>query len=79
MNPGDTPAGRKPRTWPRSARRVSQALFLALFLFLLFQTEFRGAFTRGATDAVRLDYPVAIFLEFDPLVAFATAISTRSL
>ena len=65
--------------WLRRLRRISQIVFLGLFLFLLFQTEFRGTFARGATDAVRLDYPVSIFLEMDPLVAFSTALSTHAL
>jgi formate hydrogenlyase subunit 6/NADH:ubiquinone oxidoreductase subunit I/polyferredoxin len=69
----------KPRMWPRRARRISQVLFLGLFFFLLFETEFRGAFVRGAGDAIRLPYPVGIFLEMDPLVAFSTAISTHAI
>jgi polyferredoxin len=73
------PGKRKPRIWPRWLRRISQAAFLGLFLLLLFQTEFRGSFAGGATEAIRLDYPVSIFLEMDPLVAFGTAISTHTL
>jgi polyferredoxin len=65
--------------WLRRARRISQMAFLGLFFFLLFQTEFRGAFFRGAADAIRLPYPVSIFLEMDPLVAFSTAVSTHAL
>jgi polyferredoxin len=72
-------AKRAPRMWLRWLRRIAQVLFLGLFLFLLFQTEFRGTFTWGAIDAVRLDYPVSIFLEMDPLVAFSTALSTHAL
>jgi len=70
---------RKPRFWLRRLRRISQFTFLGLFLFLLFQSEFRGSFSRGAADTVRLDYPVSIFLELDPLVAFSTALSTHAL
>lgn len=77
--PGEAPAKRKPRMWLRRSRRISQVVFLALFLFLLFKTEFRGTFARGALDEVRLDYPVSIFLEMDPLVAFSTALSTHAL
>jgi polyferredoxin len=69
----------KRRILRRALRRVSQAAFLGLFLFLLFQTEFRGSFTQRQTDVVRLDYPVGIFLEMDPLVAFSTALSTHAL
>jgi polyferredoxin/Pyruvate/2-oxoacid:ferredoxin oxidoreductase delta subunit len=47
-------------------RVLSQAFFLGLFLFLLWTTWFS-----------RLGgYPVSLFLELDPLVTFATAIST---
>lgn len=63
----------------RSLRRVSQALFFGLFLFLLFRTDFGGTFDAGSAADIRLDYPVSIFLEMDPLVAFSTAISTHSL
>jgi polyferredoxin len=63
----------------RWARRLSQTLFLSLFLFLLFQTEFRGTFEKSSSDVVRLPYPVSIFLEMDPLVAFSTALSTHAI
>jgi polyferredoxin len=75
----EPPPKRKPRIWLRWLRRIFQVLFLGLFLFLLFQTEFRGTFARGATDVIRLDYPVSIFLEMDPLVAFSTALSTHAI
>jgi polyferredoxin len=49
-------------------RIVSQGFFLGLFLFLLWTTWFS-----------RLGgYPVSLFLEMDPLVTFATAISTHT-
>ncbi|MFH1574023.1 MAG: 4Fe-4S binding protein [Acidobacteriota bacterium] len=63
----------------RWLRRLSQAVFLSLFFFLLFQTEFRGSFDRGFSEPIRLDYPVSIFLEMDPLVAFSTALSTHAI
>lgn len=59
-------------------RRVSQAVFLGAFLWLLFKAEFTGSF-RGAAGQVRLPWPVSIFLEADPLAAVATAISTHTL
>jgi polyferredoxin len=59
-------------------RRFSQVLFLALFLFLLFKTEFRGPL-RTAQGELRLPYPVGIFLEADPLVAAVNALSTGAL
>ena len=49
-----------------NARVFSQAFFFALFTFLLFTTWFS-----------RLEgYPVSLFLEVDPLVGVATALST---
>jgi len=49
-----------------TVRIVSQSLFFALFMFLLWVTWFS-----------RLGgYPVSLFLEVDPLVGFATALST---
>ncbi len=52
-----------------SARIVFQIFFFGLFTFLAFVTEF--SYLAG--------YPVSIFLEADPLVAIATAVSTHSL
>jgi polyferredoxin len=49
-------------------RVLSQAFFFALFIFLLWATWFS-----------RLGgYPVSLFLEIDPLVSFATAVSTHT-
>jgi MauM/NapG family ferredoxin protein len=48
-------------------RQISQVFFFGLFVFLVFVTEFSRL--RG--------YPVSLFLEVDPLVAVATAISTH--
>jgi len=63
----------------RNLRRISQGLFLMLFLFLLFKTEFRGTFSENMQENIRLSYPVRIFLDIDPLAAVSTAISTHSL
>lgn len=52
-------------------RRVSQGFFLFIFLWLFLQTESKGANELG--------YPVKIFLDADPLVFIATALSSRSL
>ena len=64
-------------TLPR-LRRLSQILFLGLFLVLLCKTEFRGAFQAGGLE-FRLPYPVRAFLETDPLIAIANALATRAL
>ncbi len=50
-------------------RLISQIFFFSLFLFFVFVTEF--SYLKG--------YPVSLFLEADPLVAIATAITTHSL
>jgi len=59
-------------------RRLSQIVFLALFLFLLFKTEFRGSLKAVGGD-LRLPYPVSLFLEADPLVAISNALATWAL
>jgi len=72
-------SGIPPRTviaWLRNARRVSQAGFFALFMFLLVRTEFRGGFSGGAT--IRMPYPVEGFLLADPFVALMTLLSTHT-
>lgn len=51
------------------ARLISQIFFMGLFLFFAFVTQF--GYLKG--------YPVSLFLEADPLVAIATAITTHTL
>lgn len=53
----------------KNIRRLSQAFFLLLFLWLFLQTQSRGADELG--------YPVRIFLEADPLIYITTVLSTR--
>lgn len=62
----------------RRLRLASQIVFFALFVFLLIRTEFPGAIRSAALD-VRIPWPVGWFLEADPLVALATALSTGTL
>lgn len=62
----------------RRLRLTSQIAFLVLFVVLLLRTEFPGSI-RSATTDVRIPYPVGLFLETDPLVALATALSTGTL
>ncbi len=52
----------------RNTRRVAQVFFFCLFLFFVFVTDLR--YLKG--------YPVSLFLQLDPLVAFATAITTHT-
>ncbi len=54
----------------RNARRLAQAVFLILFLFLFIQTESKGADELG--------YPVRVFLEFDPLLFLSVFLSGRT-
>jgi polyferredoxin len=64
-------------TLPR-LRRLSQTVFLGLFLLLLCLTEFRGSFQPGEIE-FHLPYPVRAFLETDPLLAIANALATHAL
>jgi len=57
-------------------RRAAQVGFLALFLYLLVQTAFRGTFAASVDQPVRLPYPVEAFLLFDPFVAVMTLLGT---
>jgi len=54
----------------KSARRISQGLFLLLFLFLFLQTESKGLDELG--------YPVKIFLDFDPLIFITTLLASHA-
>lgn len=69
-------ASRRRAAWLVRARRVSQAVFLALFCYLLLQTGYRGVFQDD--DVVRLPYPVEAFLSADPFVALLTLLSTHT-
>lgn len=54
----------------KNLRRLSQGLFLIVFLFLFLQTESKGHDELG--------YPVKIFLDFDPLIFITTLFSSHS-
>src|ERR1017187_8282771 len=71
------PMVRSGLTLPR-LRRLSQALFLGLFLLLLYRTELRGSVHSGGLE-FRLPYPVRAFLETDPMLAVANALATHAL
>ncbi|MFW5740117.1 MAG: 4Fe-4S binding protein, partial [Myxococcota bacterium] len=60
----------------RWVRRVTQGVFLALFLFLLFQTTFRGSVDAAPGETTELSWPVEVFFYFDPLAALLTFLST---
>jgi polyferredoxin len=59
-------------------RRISQIVFLLLFLVLMMNT---GSFSslRAARDGARLPYPVSFFLQLDPLTALLSALSSHTL
>ncbi len=54
----------------QNLRRISQGLFLLLFLFLFIQTE-----SKGNDD---LGWPVRLFLDFDPLILVTTLLSAHA-
>ena len=54
----------------QNLRRVSQGVFLLIFLFLFLQTESKGNDTLG--------YPVKFFLDFDPLIFSTTILSAHA-
>jgi len=62
-------------------RRISQGLFLALFLILLFQSRLpQDAFVRyslvfSSEEALSIKWPVEFFFQLDPLVALTSWIS----
>ena len=62
----------------RRLRRLSQVLFLGLFLVLLCETAYHSSFQPGDVE-YRLPYPMRIFLETDPFVATTNALATRTL
>ncbi|MFA4919540.1 MAG: 4Fe-4S binding protein [Thermodesulfovibrionales bacterium] len=53
----------------KTLRKITQGLFLLLFLFLFIQTESKGNDTLG--------YPVKLFLDFDPLIFITTLLASH--
>jgi polyferredoxin len=54
----------------KNLRRTSQILFLALFVFLFIQTEYKGSNELGL--------PVRLFLDFDPLIALSSLLASHA-
>ncbi|MBI4710385.1 MAG: 4Fe-4S binding protein [Nitrospirae bacterium] len=54
----------------QNLRRITQGIFLLIFLFLFIQTESKGADELG--------YPVKIFLDFNPLILITTLFSSHA-
>jgi polyferredoxin len=63
----------------RNLRRVSQIVFFLIFFWLVLKTTFEVSFNPTAAAEIRLPYPVSIALEFDPLVALTTVLTSGTL
>ena len=63
---------------PIHYRRLSQIVFLALFVLLLSKSDFPAGKQAHQTD-IQIPYPVSLFLQADPLAAVASALSTGTL
>ncbi|UCE23328.1 MAG: 4Fe-4S binding protein [Candidatus Zixiibacteriota bacterium] len=63
----------------RNLRRISQILFFGIFFWLVLKTTFEVDFNPVDPSEIRLPYPVSIALEFDPLAALATVLSSGTL
>ena len=63
----------------RNLRRISQVVFFLVFFWLILKTTFEVNFNPADPSEIRLPYPVSIALEFDPLVALATILSSGTL
>jgi MauM/NapG family ferredoxin protein len=61
----------------RNLRRLSQAIFLAAFVVLLYMTEFAFTVPGGADDNILAPSFLKFFFELDPLTGVATGISAR--
>jgi polyferredoxin len=61
----------------RWLRRISQALFLLLFVVLLLKTNIDAL--SSPEELPRISAPVSLFLEMDPLAAIGTVLSTHTL
>jgi polyferredoxin len=63
----------------RNIRRVSQFLFFLIFFWLILKTTFEVSFNPADLSEIQLPYPVSIALEFDPLTALMTLLSSWTL
>jgi polyferredoxin len=60
----------------RNLRRISQVVFFLVFFWLILKTTFEVSFNPAEVSEIRLPYPVSIALEFDPLAALMTLLSS---
>jgi len=60
----------------RNFRRLSQVLFFLIFFWLILKTNFEVNFSPGSGKEIILPYPVSIALQFSPLAALGTLLSS---
>ncbi len=77
--PGSGIPARKSIRAARWARRITQGVSLAVFLYFLTQTTFRGSFSAAADEPVRLPWPVELFFLINPFAALVTLLSVHTL
>ena len=63
----------------RNLRRISQLLFFLFFFWLILKTNFGVNFEASAGGEIRLPHPVSLFLEFNPLTALTTLLSSGTI
>jgi polyferredoxin len=63
----------------RNLRRTSQVVFFLIFFWLILKTTFEVDFTPTEASEIELPYPVSIALEFDPLAALMTLLTSGTL
>lgn len=63
----------------RRLRRITQTLFLLLFLWLLLCTFYHGLKGEGESLSDSLPYPVSLFLYLDPLAALGSLLASGTL
>jgi polyferredoxin len=66
-------------TFPSATRlrTLSQGCFLLLFVFLILRTDFRAS-PSASPDDLRLNSPVSLFFQLDPLIAVSNALASRA-
>ncbi len=60
----------------RNLRRLSQIVFFVIFFWLILKTNFDVDFSVANGSDIHLPYPVSLFLQFDPLTALGTLLSS---
>jgi len=63
-------------TTVRNFRRASQIVFFVFFFWLILKTNFNVDFTVSKESGIDLPYPVSLFLQFDPLTALGTLLTS---